>query len=372
MPKRDFYEVLGVSKDADEKAIKSAYRKLAMANHPDRNAGDEAAAERFKEASEAYEVLKDSQKRAAYDQMGHAAFEQGGGFGGGGFGGAGFGGGGFSDIFEQMFSEFSGGRGRAEQARHGADLRYDLTIDLDEAYTGCQKDIVANISSTCDSCGGIGAAKGSQPVPCSGCGGMGKVRAQQGFFTVERTCPACQGAGETISNPCSPCRGQGRVEKSENLSVNIPAGVDTGTRIRLSGKGEAGLRGAPSGDLYIFVNVSDHPIFERDGGNLYIDVPVPMVTAALGGTIDVPTLGGKMTRLQIEKGTQSGRKFRMRGKGMPGLRGGNHGDQIVEIIVETPTKLSKKQINLLQEFDEAGDASPQTKGFIDRVKTLWS
>ena len=372
MPKRDFYEVLGVSKDADEKAIKSAYRKLAMANHPDRNAGDEAAAERFKEASEAYEVLKDSQKRAAYDQMGHAAFEQGGGFGGGGFGGAGFGGGGFSDIFEQMFSEFSGGRGRSEQARHGADLRYDLIIDLDEAYTGCQKDIVANISSTCDSCGGSGAAKGSQPVPCSGCGGMGKVRAQQGFFTVERTCPACQGAGETISNPCSPCRGQGRVEKSENLSVNIPAGVDTGTRIRLSGKGEAGLRGAPSGDLYIFVNVSDHPIFERDGGNLYIDVPVPMVTAALGGTIDVPTLGGKMTRLQIEKGTQSGRKFRMRGKGMPGLRGGNHGDQIVEIIVETPTKLSKKQINLLQEFDEAGDASPQTKGFIDRVKTLWS
>ena len=369
MPKRDYYEVLGVSKNADEKAIKSAYRKLAMANHPDRNAGDEAASERFKEASEAYEVLKDSQKRAAYDQMGHAAFEQSGGFGGGaGFGG----GGGFSDIFEQMFSEFSGGRGRQDQARHGADLRYDLTIDLDEAYTGCQKDIVANISSSCDSCSGSGAAKGSQPVPCSGCGGIGKVRAQQGFFTVERTCPSCQGAGEIISNPCKPCRGQGRVEKSENLSVNIPAGVDTGTRIRLSGKGEAGLRGAPAGDLYIFVSVADHPIFERDGSNLYIDVPVPMVTAALGGSIEVPTLGGKMARLQIEKATQSGRKFRMRGKGMPALRGGAHGDQIVEIIVETPTKLSKKQINLLKEFDEAGDASPQTKSFIDRVKTLWS
>ena len=370
MPKRDFYEVLGVSKNADEKAIKSAYRKLAMANHPDRNAGDEAAAERFKEASEAYEVLKDSQKRAAYDQMGHAAFEQSGGFGGGG--GAGFGGGGFSDIFEQMFSEFSGGRGRADQARHGADLRYDLTIDLDEAYMGCQKDIVANISSSCDDCGGSGAAKGSQPVKCSACGGMGKVRAQQGFFTVERTCPSCQGAGEMISNPCGSCRGQGRVEKSENLSVNIPAGVDTGTRIRLSGKGEAGLRGAPAGDLYIFVEVAGHPIFERDGSNLYIDVPVPMVTATLGGAIEVPTLGGKMTRLQIEKGTQSGRKFRMRGKGMPALRGGAHGDQIVEIIVETPTRLSKKQINLLKEFDDAGDASPQTKGFIDRVKTLWS
>ena len=271
-----------------------------------------------------------------------------------------------------MFSEFSGGRGRSDQARHGADLRYDLTIDLDEAYMGCQKDIVANISSSCDDCGGSGAAKGSQPVKCSACGGMGKVRAQQGFFTVERTCPSCQGAGEMISNPCGSCRGQGRVEKSENLSVNIPAGVDTGTRIRLSGKGEAGLRGAPAGDLYIFVEVAGHPIFERDGSNLYIDVPVPMVTATLGGAIEVPTLGGKMTRLQIEKGTQSGRKFRMRGKGMPALRGGAHGDQIVEIIVETPTRLSKKQINLLKEFDEAGDASPQTKGFIDRVKTLWS
>ena len=374
MAKRDFYEVLGVGRDADDKTIKSAYRKLAMANHPDRNPDDDAAAERFREASEAYEVLKDSQKRAAYDQLGHAAFEQSAGFGGGGAG-AGFGGfgGGFSDIFEQMFSEFSGGRGGGGgQSRHGADLRYDLDIDLDEAFTGCTKDIVAEISASCDDCSGTGAAKGSQPTTCSGCGGRGKVRAQQGFFTVERTCPSCQGVGETISDPCRSCLGQGRVEKAENLSVNIPSGVDTGTRIRLSGKGEAGLRGAPAGDLYIFVNVKNHPIFEREGSHLFVHVPVPMATAALGGTIDVPTLAGRMARLQIEKGTQTGRKFRMRGKGMPALRGAGQGDQIVEIHVETPTNLTKKQAELLAEFQKAGDASPQTTSFLNRVKRLWS
>jgi molecular chaperone DnaJ len=366
MPKRDYYDVLGVSKDADDKTIKSAFRKLAMANHPDRNPNDEAAAERFKEANEAYEILKDKDRRAAYDQMGHAAFEQGGGFGGGGFPG------GFSDIFEQMFSEFSGGRGQTSHARHGADLRYDLEIDLEDAFTGCSKDISANISVSCDHCGGSGAASGSKPVTCNSCGGIGKVRAQQGFFTVERVCPSCQGAGETISDPCRPCRGQGRVEKSETLAVNIPAGVDTGTRIRLSGKGEAGLRGAPAGDLYIFIAVKKHPLFERDGMNLYLRVPLPMVTAALGGKIDVPTLAGKMTRLQIDEGTQTGRKFRMRGKGMPALRGSGQGDQIVEIEVETPTQLTKKQKAMLKEFDEAGDSSPQTQSFIERVKGLWS
>jgi len=371
MAKRDYYDVLGVSRDADDKTIKSAFRKLAMANHPDRNPGDDAAAERFKEANEAYEILKDKDRRAAYDRMGHAAFEQGGGFGGAGFGGGGFPGG-FSDIFEQMFSEFSGGRGTSGQARHGADLRYDLEISLEEAFSGCQKDITATLSVTCESCAGSGAAKGSAPVSCSSCGGIGKVRAQQGFFTVERTCPSCHGAGETISDPCRACRGQGRVEKSETLSVNIPAGVDTGTRIRLSGKGEAGLRGAPPGDLYIFVAVRPHSLFQREGGHLYLRVPVPMVTAALGGTIDVPTLNGKMARLQVEAGTQTGRKFRMRGKGMPALRGSGQGDQIVEIEVETPTKLSKKQIELLREFDKAGDASPQTRSFMDRVKQLWS
>ena len=369
MSKRDFYEVLGVNRDADDKTIKSAYRKLAMANHPDRNPDDDAAAERFREASEAYEVLKDSQKRAAYDQLGHAAFEQSAGGGGAGFGGFG---GGFSDIFEQMFSEFSGGQSRGSQSRHGADLRYDMDIDLDEAFSGCTKDIVADISATCDLCSGSGAEKGSQPVTCSGCGGRGKVRAQQGFFTVERTCPSCQGAGETIADPCQACRGQGRVEKSENLSVNIPAGVDSGTRIRLSGKGEAGLRGAPAGDLYIFVNVKTHSIFEREGSHLFLRVPVPMSTAALGGSIEVPTLAGRMARLQIEKGTQSGRKFRMRGKGMPALRGPVQGDQIVEIQVETPTNLTKKQAELLAEFEEAGDPSPQTTSFLNRVKKLWS
>ena len=371
MSKRDFYEVLGVSRDADDKTIKSAYRKLAMANHPDRNPEDNAAAERFREASEAYEVLKDGQKRAAYDQLGHAAFEQSSGFSGGGAGFSGFGGG-FSDIFEQMFSEFSGSQSAGGQARHGTDLRYDLDIELDEAFAGCTKDIVADISTTCDSCSGTGAEKGSRPVTCSGCGGRGKVRAQQGFFTVERTCQSCQGAGETISNPCQSCRGQGRVEKSENLSVNIPAGVDTGTRIRLSGKGEAGLRGAPAGDLYIFLNVRTHTIFEREGSHLFLRVPVPMSTAALGGSIEVPTLTGRMARLQIEKGTQTGRKFRMRGKGMPALRGAGHGDQIVEIHVETPTNLTKKQVELLAEFDQVGDASPQTTSFLNRVKKLWS
>ena len=369
MSKRDFYEVLGVNRDADDKTIKSAYRKLAMANHPDRNPDDAAAEERFREASEAYEVLKDSQKRAAYDQLGHAAFEQSSSGGGAGF--AGFGGG-FSDIFEQMFSEFSGGQSRGGQSRHGADLRYDLDIDLDEAFSGCTKDIVADISATCELCSGSGAEKGSKPVTCSGCGGRGKVRAQQGFFTVERTCPSCQGAGETISDPCRSCRGQGRVEKSENLSVNIPVGVDSGTRIRLSGKGEAGLRGAPAGDLYIFVNVRTHLIFEREGNHLFLRVPVPMSTAALGGSIEVPTLAGRMTRLQIAKGTQTGRKFRMRGKGMPALRGSGQGDQIVEIQVETPTNLTKKQAELLAEFEQAGDASPQTTSFLNRVKKLWS
>jgi len=371
MTKRDFYEVLGVSRDADDNTIKSAYRKLAMANHPDRNQDDDAAAERFREASQAYEVLKDSQKRAAYDQFGHAAFEQSAGSGSGGAGFGGFGGG-FSDIFEQMFSEFSGGQSGGRQTSHGADLRYDLDIDLDEAFSGCNKDIVADISATCESCSGSGAEKGSQPVSCSGCGGRGKVRAQQGFFTVERTCPSCQGVGETISNPCQFCRGQGRVEKSENLSVNIPAGVDTGTRIRLSGKGEAGLRGAPAGDLYIFLNVRSHTIFERDGSHLFLHVPIPMSTAALGGSIEVPTLAGRMARLQIDKGTQTGRKFRMRGKGMPALRGAGQGDQIVEIHVETPTNLTKKQAELLAEFEQVGDASPQTTSFLNRVKKLWS
>lgn len=369
MAKRDIYEVLNITRDADEKDIKAAYRKLAMQNHPDRNPDDDVAAERFREASEAYEILKDPQKRAAYDRLGHAAFEQAG--GGGGFGGGGFGGGGFSDIFEQMFSEFSSGANEGRQGRKGADLRYDLSVSLEDAFTGCNKDIQITVSATCDDCSGTGAAKGSKPVTCSQCGGHGKVRAQQGFFTIERTCSACQGVGETISNPCKSCRGQGRVQKIETLSVTVPAGVDTGTRIRLSGKGEAGLRGAPSGDLYIFISVDEHSIFQRDADTLYVKVPVPMVTAALGGSIEVPTLSGRLTKLKIDAGTQSSRKFRMRGKGMPGLRGTRTGDQIVEIHVETPTKLTQEQKQLLTKFDQKGDVSPETDGFMKQVKRIF-
>ena len=369
MSKRDIYEVLGISRNADDKTIKSAYRKLAMQNHPDRNPNDEVAAERFREAAEAYEILKDPQKKAAYDRFGHSAFDQ----ASKGFGGAGgfAGGGGFSDIFEQMFSEFSGGQNEGRQARKGADLRYDLSVSLEEAFLGCNKDIQITVTSTCDNCSGSGAAKGSKPVTCSQCGGHGKVRAQQGFFTIERTCATCQGAGETISNPCKSCRGQGRVQKIETLSVTVPAGVDTGTRIRLSGKGEAGLRGAASGDLYIFISVDQHPIFQRDADTLYIQIPVPMVTAALGGSIEVPTLSGKLTKLKIDAGTQSNRKFRMRGKGMPILRSSRIGDQIVEIHVETPTKLTQEQKQTLKKFEEQGSVSPETEGFMKRVKRIF-
>jgi len=372
MSKRDFYEVLGVSRDADEKALKSAYRKLAMQNHPDRNAGDEAAAERFREASEAYDVLKDPQKRAAYDRMGHAAFEQAAAGSGGGFGAGGFGAGGFADIFDQMFSEFSGGARGRQQDRAGNDLRYDMNVSLEEAFKGLQKDITITVPVSCGTCDGTGAAAGSKPSTCGTCGGAGRVRAQQGFFAVERTCHACQGLGQVIANPCKNCGGDGRVQQSKVLSVSIPAGVDTGTRIRLAGKGEAGVRGGAAGDLYIFVSVNQHPIFSRDGANIMCKIPVPMTVAALGGAIDVPTVEGKMARLTIEAGTQSGRRFRMRGKGMPILRRNAQGDQIVEVQVETPTNLTKKQKELLQSFSEAGNASPESDSFLDRVKRIWA
>lgn len=368
MSKRDFYEVLGVSRDADEKALKAAYRKLAMKNHPDRNPDDEAAAERFREASEAYDVLKDAQKRAAYDRLGHAAFEQASAGAGGGFGG----GGGFADIFDQMFSEFSGGARGGQQDRSGNDLRYDMSISLEEAYAGLQKDITITIPVGCEKCSGSGASSGSKPATCGTCGGAGRVRAQQGFFAVERTCHACQGQGQIISNPCNTCNGDGRVQQSKVLSVSIPAGVDTGTRIRLSGKGEAGLRGGSAGDLYIFVSVNQHPIFSRDGANLMMKIPVPMTVAALGGTIEVPTVEGKMARLSVEAGTQSGRRFRMRGKGMPVLRRNTNGDQIVEVHVETPTNLTGKQQDLLKSFSEAGNTSPETSSFLERVKRIWA
>ena len=373
MSKRDYYDVLGVDKDADDKVLKAAYRKLAMANHPDRNQGDPDAEERFREATEAYDVLKDPQKRAAYDRMGHAAFDQSsGGFGGGGFGGGGFGGGGFSDIFDQMFSEFAGGAGGRQRDNSGNDLRYDMSVTLEEAFAGLQKDISITVPASCDSCSGSGAAGGSKPSTCGTCGGSGRVRAQQGFFAVERACHACQGLGQVISDPCRTCGGDGRVQKAKTLSVSIPAGVDIGTRIRLSGKGEAGVRGGPAGDLYIFVNVENHSIFQRDGTNLYARIPVPMTVAALGGTIDVPTIEGKMARLTIDAGTQSGRKFRLRGKGMPALRRGNPGDQIVEVQVETPTNLNKKQKELLEAFSNSGNTSPEAESFLERVKRIWA
>ena len=373
MSKRDYYEVLGVDKNADEKALKAAYRKLAMANHPDRNQGDAGAEERFREASEAYEILKDPQKRAAYNRMGHAAFDQtAGGFGGGFGGSGGFGGGGFSDIFDQMFSEFSGGAGGRQRNQGGNDLRYDMSVTLEQAFSGLQKDISITVPASCGSCSGTGTASGSKPSTCGTCGGAGRVRAQQGFFAVERTCHAYQGLGQVISDPCRDCGGDGRVQKTKTLSVSIPAGVDTGTRIRLSGKGEAGLRGGPAGDLYIFVNVEPHSIFQRDGANLHARIPVPMTVAALGGSIDVPTIEGKMARLTIEAGTQSGRKFRLRGKGMPALRRGSPGDQIVEVQVETPTNLSKKQKELLEAFSQSGTASPESDSFLERVKRIWA
>ena len=372
MSKRDYYEVLGVSRDTDEKDLKTAYRKLAMKNHPDRNPDDEEAAERFREATEAYEVLKDPQKRAAYDRMGHAAFENAGaGFGGGGFGG-GFGGGGFSDIFDQMFSEFSRGSRGGQADRAGNDLRYDMNVSLEEAFSGVQRDVTVNVPVGCDSCGGSGSSEGSQPRHCGTCGGSGRVRAQQGFFAVERTCHTCQGMGQVIMDPCSSCGGDGRVRQNKVLSVSVPAGVDSGNRIRLSGKGEAGFRGGPAGDLYIFIAVDPHPILIRDGADILTRIPVPMTTAALGGSIDVPTVEGRMARLTIEAGTQSGRRFRMRGKGMPVLRRSSRGDQIVEVQVETPTNLSKKQKDLLKQFDDTGATSPETDSFLKRARRIWA
>ena len=378
MAKRDFYEVLGVKKDADASAIKSAYRKLAMKYHPDRNPDDDKAEDKFREVTEAYDVLKDDQKRAAYDQFGHAAFEGQGGGGAGGFSGfGGGGGGGFSDIFDEMFSEFMGGRrgrgGRGgQQSRKGSDLRYDLEINLEQAFDGDTQKISIPVPATCDTCDGSGAAKGSKPVTCNACGGHGKVRAQQGFFSVERTCPSCQGQGETISKPCSSYGGQGRIQKNKSLNVNIPKGVDTGTRIRLSGEGEAGLRGGPSGDLYIFINVRDHSLFIREGNNLFMTMPVPMTKAILGGTVDIPSLDGKMARITLDEGTQSGHRLRLRGKGMPGLQGRGRGDMYVDIQVETPINLTKRQKELLKEFESSGkNQNPESDSFVKRIKKMF-
>jgi len=368
MEKRDYYEILEVSRDVDVVTLKKSYRKMAMKHHPDRNPGDAKAEALFKEANEAYEILSDEQKRAAYDQYGHAAFENGG--MGGGMG-AGMGGG-FSDIFEDLFGDFMGGQrsGGGNGQSRGSDLRYNMEISLEEAYHGKETEIQIPTSVECDSCKGSGAAEGSSPTTCSTCQGHGKVRAQQGFFTIERTCPACHGQGRVIEDPCDKCHGEGRLNREKTLSLSIPAGVDDGNRIRLSGEGEMGLRGGPPGDLYIFLTVSDHRIFQRDGQNLHCRVPIPMTTAALGGDIEVPTLDGARAKVSITAGSQSGRKFRLRGKGMPIMHSSEHGDMYIHTIIETPVNLNKRQKELLREFEAEGGGAhnPESEGFFSRVK----
>ncbi|NOR29955.1 MAG: molecular chaperone DnaJ [Sulfitobacter sp.] len=378
MAKRDYYEILGVAKGASADEIKKGYRTKAKELHPDRNADNPKAEAQFKEANEAYEVLKNAEKKAAYDRYGHAAFE--GGMGGGQRPG-GYGGGqgdfssAFSDVFDDLFGDFMGqrgGGGGGRRAARGADLRYNLGITLEEAFKGMQKSISVPTSVACDSCKGSGAEGGAEPTTCPTCSGMGKVRAQQGFFTVERTCPTCSGMGQIVKNPCKSCQGAGRIEKERALSVNIPAGVETGTRIRLAGEGEAGLRGGPSGDLYIFIEVQDHKLFERDGPNLFCRVPVSMSTAALGGSIEVPTIDGGRGRVQIPAGSQSGRQMRLRSKGMPPLRGGGAGDMIIELAVETPVNLTGRQKELLQEFEkESENNNPESSSFFSSVKSFW-
>ncbi|MCZ4351814.1 molecular chaperone DnaJ [Roseovarius aestuarii] len=377
MAKRDFYEVLGVSRGASADEIKKAYRQKAKALHPDSNKDNPNAEAQFKEAGQAYEVLKDAEKKAAYDRFGHAAFE--GGMGGGG-GRPGPGGGqgdfasAFSDVFDDLFGDFMGARGGGGRGRaaRGSDLRYNMRITLEEAFQGLQKTINVPTSVACKSCEGTGAEGGSEPTTCHTCSGMGKVRAQQGFFTVERTCPTCSGLGQIIQNPCNDCGGQGRVEKDRALSVNIPAGVETGTRIRLSGEGEAGMRGGPPGDLYIFIEVAKHALFEREETNLFCNVPVSMATAAMGGDIEVPTIDGGRSRVKIPAGSQSGRQMRLRAKGMPALRGGGAGDMFIELAVETPVNLTSKQKELLREFEKLSeDNNPESKSFFRSVKSFW-
>ena len=369
--KADYYETLGVAKSADEKELKSAFRKLAMQFHPDKNPGDADAEHRFKEIGEAYETLKDPQKRAAYDRFGHAAFENGGMNGGGGFGGAG----GFADIFEDIFGEMmGGGRQRRSGGRErGADLRYNMEITLEEAYAGKTAQIRVPTSITCDECSGSGAKPGTQPVTCSLCSGSGRVRAAQGFFSIERTCPTCHGRGQIIKDPCPKCSGQGRMTEERALSVNITAGIEDGTRIRLTGEGEAGLRGGPAGDLYIFLSLKPHEFFQRDGADLYCKVPISMTTAALGGQFEVATLDGTQTRVKIPDGTQNAKQFRLKGKGMPVLRQPAMGDLYIQIAIETPQNLNKRQRELLEEFDRISsqDNSPQSSGFFARMKEFF-
>jgi molecular chaperone DnaJ len=376
MAKRDYYDILGAPKGASADDLKKAYRAKAKELHPDRNSDNPNAEAQFKEVNEAYEVLKDADKKAAYDRFGHAAFE-------GGMGNRGAGGGAgqgdfasaFSDVFEDLFGDFMGGRGggRAQaRAQRGSDLRYNLRVTLEESFKGVQKSISVPTSIACETCRGTGAEGGAEPVTCPTCSGMGKVRAQQGFFTVERTCPTCNGIGQIVKNPCKVCHGAGRVEKDRTLSVNIPAGVETGTRIRLAGEGEAGMRGGPSGDLYIFIEVREHPIFQRDGVNLFCRIPISIGTAALGGEVEVPTIDGGKSRVKVPPGSQTGKQMRLRAKGMPALRGGGSGDMLIELAVETPVNLTARQKDLLREFEKLSEENnPEGSSFFTKVKGFW-
>ncbi|GEP09115.1 molecular chaperone DnaJ [Methylobacterium gnaphalii] len=376
MSKRDYYEVLGVTKTATETELKVAFRKLAMVHHPDRNPGDKEAEIKFKEVNEAYQCLSDSQKRAAYDRFGHAAFSQGG-------GGPGFGnefGDFMSDIFENFFGDAQAGRGGGARGRggapgreRGADLRYNLEITLEEAFSGKTETIKIPTSIACETCSGTGAKPGSKARTCQTCAGYGRVRAAQGFFAIERTCPNCHGRGEVIDDPCSACSGAGRVERERSLSINVPAGVDDGLRIRLAGEGESGLRGGPSGDLYVFLSIAPHQFFQRDGADLFCRVPISMVTAALSGEITVPVIDGGQTQVRIPAGTQAGKQFRIKGKGMPVLRSREVGDLYIQVSVETPQNLTKRQRELLQEFDQSASAEnhPESAGFFSKVKDFF-
>ena len=371
----DFYELLEVSRDADGDTIKRAYRKLAMKYHPDRNPGDAEAEARFKAISVAYDCLKDPQKKAAYDRYGHAAFTQGGagGHAGGGFGGAEFGD--LGDIFETIFgSAFGGGGGARSRPRRGADLRYDMEVTLEEAFHGKKSEIEVEVATACSTCSGNGAAPGTGRRACGTCHGHGKVRAQQGLFVIERPCPQCHGRGEMLEKPCPDCRGEGRKDQVQRYEVDIPPGVDNGTRIRLAGKGEAGPMGAPAGDLYIFLQVRRHPVFEREGTALFTRMPISFTTAALGGSVDIPGLDGDVHTIEIPAGIQSGKQLRKRGGGMPVLQGRGRGDLVVEIVVETPTRLTARQRELLCEFreTETGEECPESRGFFERLKDAFS
>ena len=376
MSKRDYYEVLGVNKSANKEEIKKAYRKLALKFHPDKNKGDKAAEEKFKEASEAYHVLSDDKRKSNYDQFGHAAFQSG---GQGGFGNFDFSSS-FSDIFEDVFGDFGdfgfGGGGRSRRSRtnnRGSDLRYDVSIELNDAFTGTEKNISYTTYKKCKTCSGSGAKPGSKPTSCSYCNGQGKIRSSQGFFTIQQTCPECSGEGEKISNPCSSCTGVGKTQSNETVAVKIPKGVDDGTRIRLAGKGEAGTKGGSNGDLYLFISVEPHSIFKRSEENLYYDLPISIADAALGATVEVPSIDGGRTKIKIPSGTQSGKQLRLKGKGMPILRRNITGDLYIRIITEVPTSLTKKQKELLVEFKALEDtkSNPLIKSFFEKAKKFW-